>query len=209
MYLQGTKKKGCPAHIEILEFKLYPEYSVDDLLSEDMLPKQARRVKEESLKSLREARQQNVNVLVTKKYYISLPTEDAYHSCHPTRGIMGFSQRVHPELIAKIQELVHAGTTDPIQIQHLLKHQEQHYMCSEQLPSFNDQAYYPTLDDIQNHINKTKKAIQLSIIDQENAAKLIAQSGPEEANCEWSGQVYSTTAPMKEARSYCTCNYSV
>jgi len=33
-------------------------------------------------------------------------------------------------------------------------------MCPEQLPSFNDQAYYPTLDDIRNHIIK---AMLLSI----------------------------------------------
>ena len=104
VYLQGTRKKGCAAHIQILEFNLYPEYSVDDLLSEDMVPKQVRMVKEGSLKSLREALQQNDNVIITRKYYISLPTEDAHHSCHPTKGMMGFSQRIHPELITKIQE---------------------------------------------------------------------------------------------------------
>ena len=175
MYLQGTRKKGCAAHIQILEFNLYPEYSVDDLLSEDMVPKQVRRVKEGSLKSLREALQQNDNVIITRKYYISLPTEDAHHSCHPTKGMMGFSQRIHPELITKIQELVHADITEPIQIQRLLKHHVRHSMCPEQLPSFNDQAYYPTMDDIRNHINKAKKEMQLSIIDQENVAKLITQ----------------------------------
>jgi len=39
---------------------------------------------------------------------------------------------------------------------------------------FNDQVYYPTMDNIQNYNNK-EKAIQLSIIDQENTAKLIEQ----------------------------------
>ena len=161
VYLQGTRKKGCAAHIQILQFNLYPEYSVDDLLSEDMVPKQVRRVKEGSLKSLREALQQNDNVIITRKYYISLPTEDAHHSCHPTKAMMGFSQRIYPELITKIQELVHAGITEPIQIQRLLKHHVRHSMCPEQLPSFNDRAYYPTMDDIRNHINKAKKEMQL------------------------------------------------
>ena len=36
-------------------------------------------------------------------------------------------------------------------------------------------AYYPTLDDIRNHISKAKKALQLSVIDQENALKKIEQ----------------------------------
>ena len=175
VYLQKTRKKGCPAHIEILEFNLYPEYSVGDLLLQDMLPKQVRRVKEESLKSLRDTLQQNVDVQTTKKYYISLPTQEAHHSCHPTAEIMGFSQRVHPELIIKIHELVHASITDAIQIKCLLKHHVQHYMCPHKLPSINDRAYYPTMDDIRNHINKSKKEMQLSVIDQENVAKLIAQ----------------------------------
>ena len=109
VYLQKTRKKGCPAHIEILEFNLYPEYSVDDLLSQDILPKQVHKVKENSPKSLREALQ---HVSTAKKYYISLPTEEAHHNCHPTTGIMGLSQRVHPELIAKIHELVHAHYTN-------------------------------------------------------------------------------------------------
>jgi len=33
VYLQGTRKKGCRAHIEITQFNLYPEYSVHSLLS--------------------------------------------------------------------------------------------------------------------------------------------------------------------------------
>ena len=60
--------------------------------------------------------------MITKKYFVSLPTEEAHHKCHPTKGIMGFSQRVHPELIAKIQEFVSIGTVDPIEVQRLLKH---------------------------------------------------------------------------------------
>ena len=81
------------------------------------------------------------------------------------------SQRVHPELMAKVQELVHAGTTDPVGVQHLLKragttdpvavqhllkragttdpvgvqrllkHHVHHYMCTGNLPNPNDRAY--------------------------------------------------------------------
>jgi len=57
----------------------------------------------------------------------------------------------------------------------LLKHHVHHYMCSGQLPDPNDRAYYPTTEDIRNHINKAKKAMQFSVIDQENALKLMEQ----------------------------------
>ena len=36
-------------------------------------------------------------------------------------------------------------------------------------------AYFPSLDDIKNHIAKVKKALQLSVVDQENAVKLIEE----------------------------------
>lgn len=75
---------------------------------------------------------------------------------------MGLSQRVHPELIAKIQEYVSIGTVEPVEVQRLLKHHVNHYMCVE------NKAYYPSLDDVKNHIAKAKRAL-----DQENAAKLI------------------------------------
>ena len=48
-------------------------------------------------------------------------------------------------------------------------------MCAQQLPSFNDRAIYPTINDIRNHINRAKKAMQLSVIDQEIVAKLIGK----------------------------------
>ena len=113
--------------------------------------------------------------MITKKYFVSLPTEEAHHKCHPTKGIMGLSQRVHPELIAKIQEFVSIGTVDPIEVQRLLKHHVKQYMCVGNLPDPNDRAYYPSLDDIRNHIAKAKRALQLSVVDQENAQKIIEQ----------------------------------
>ena len=63
----------------------------------------------------------------------------------PNKGIMGLPQRVYPELIAQFQEPVHAGTTDPVEVQHLLKNHVHHYMSTGSLPKHNDRAYYPTL----------------------------------------------------------------
>jgi len=175
IYLQGTRKKGCLAHIKICEFVLYPEYSINSLLSTESSMKQTRRLKEEKLKALKLCLQKKSPVEIIKKYFVSLPTEDAHHSCHPTRGIMGLFQQIHPELINKIQELVCAGTTEPMEIKKLLKHHVHHYMCPGQLPDPNDRAYYPTTEDIRNHINKANKAMQFSVIDQENAIKLMEQ----------------------------------
>ena len=43
------EKKGCPAHIEITQFDLYPEYSVHSHMSPNLSQKQARKIREESL----------------------------------------------------------------------------------------------------------------------------------------------------------------
>ena len=61
-----------------------------------------------------------------------------------SKRILGLSQRVHPVFVAKVQELVHAaGTTDPVEVQRLLKHHVHHYMCTGNLPNLTDRAYYP------------------------------------------------------------------
>ena len=175
MYLQGSRKKGCKAHINIVEFNLYPEYSIKQSISSGISQNQTRKIREENLSELRKAFESGKEPLMTKMYFVSLPTEEAHHKCHPTKGIMGFSQRVHPELITKIQEFVSIGTVEPVEVQRLLKHHVKHYMCVGNLPDPNDRAYYPSLDDIRNHIAKAKRALQLSVVDQENAQKLIEQ----------------------------------
>lgn len=137
--------------------------------------KQIRRAKESKLKTLKEVLMSDASPVVVKKYYIKLPTERAHHECHPTKGEMGLSQRVHPELISKVHEFVSIGTVEPVEIQRLLKHHVNHYMCAHSPPEPNDRAYYPTLDDIKNYVTKAKRALQLSVVDQDNAAKLIKQ----------------------------------
>ena len=52
IYLQGTRKQGCLAHVEIREFLLYPEYSIDSLLSTESSMKQVCRLKEEITETL-------------------------------------------------------------------------------------------------------------------------------------------------------------
>ena len=52
-------------------------------------------------------------------------------------------------------------------------------MCAGNLPNPNDRAYYPSLTDVKNHIARAKRALQLSVIDQEITAKLIQHHSPE------------------------------
>ena len=198
IYLQGTRKKGCPAHIEIREFYVFPDYNVSSLLSSQSSAKQTRKVREAKLKELKSNLHQKAAIQTTKKYYVSLPTADAHHTCHQTQGIMGLSQKIHPELINKIQELVSAGTTDAMEMKRLLKHHVNHYMCTDHLPDPNDRAYYPNMEDIRNHINKAKKAMQYSVIDQENALRMMEQWAKNSPNSLYRFRPYKDKTLNKE-----------
>ena len=68
------------------------------------------------------------------------------------------SQRVHPKISQKIEDLVKEGITDVQEVKRTLRFFVKTDM-RENLPSENNRAYYPTNSDIQNHIDaaKTKK----------------------------------------------------
>ena len=55
---------------------------------------------------------------------------------------MGFSQKVHPKFIAKVQEYVGIGTVEQVEVQHPLKYHVNHYMCVGNMPDPNDRALF-------------------------------------------------------------------
>ena len=133
-----------------------------------MSKKKERKVKEELLLELRKGIQ-NGEIKSVSKYFVSLPSDEAHHKCHPTGKEAGMAQRVHPSIIQKIHALVLEGMVEPLEAQRHLKHYVQHYiLCASELPNSLDRAYYPDIQDIRNHINTAKRNLQLSVIDQEN-----------------------------------------
>ena len=78
-------------------------------------------------------------------YYVSLPSEEAHHDTHPTRGAHFMAQRVNPNVAIKISELVSEGMVDSYEIRKVLKHYVNVVMCaSTTKPHPDDRAYYPT-----------------------------------------------------------------
>ena len=166
--LQGTRKVGCTAHITQREYTLYPEFVLPSSCKYKT-KRQERLAKEEKLKHLRD-QLRHQRVLKTKSvFFMSIPTEEAHHSTHHTRGANMMAQRVNPHIAAKISELVSEGMTDPYEVSKALKHYVTTIMCvSNDNPDPDDRAYYPTIRDLHNHIYKAKKALELSKLDQEN-----------------------------------------
>ena len=154
------------------EYILYPRYEVHTDQERVMSNKAMRRTKASRLSELRNGLEQGEQTATTKKYFVVLPTAEAHHLCHPTGREVAMAQRVHTRIKQKIQV---EGISDPLEVQRHLKHYVCHTLCSEQPPDRLDRAYYPELQDIHNHVNKAKRSIQLSLLDQENVALRIEQ----------------------------------
>lgn len=100
----------------------YPEYKVNTELQGSVSNKAMRKMKEERLCELRNALENGEKAVVTKKFFVSLPTAEAHHQCHPTGREVAMAQRVHPKIVDKIHELVLEGVIDPLEVQRHLKH---------------------------------------------------------------------------------------
>ena len=171
IFLQGTRKLGCHAHIDMHEYKLYPEYAIKE---EYKKHSELKRLQQDKLKALREALAEGKPIKVISKFFGSLPTHmNLTVAIQLAYVVSGPAQKVHPLISRKIEELVQEGATNANKIQRALRqHVKSH--CSTML-SPTDRAYYPTPTDIRNHMYKAKLALQLSKFDQENLALKIEE----------------------------------
>ena len=166
--LQSSRKIGCKAHIEVKSFTLYPDYCIESELTSAASEKQKRKLKEATLNRLRIALSQTDQITRTSEMcFISLPSAEAHHSTHPTGPSIALAQKVHPEVIKKIHELVLSGVSETAEMSRHLKYYVTHCLCTGNQPHPNDHAYFPTATDIRNHIYQAQKILQLSSIDQE------------------------------------------
>ena len=106
-------------------------------------------------------------VLTKKKYFVSFPSEESHEKSHPIGAIAGVAQKMHPAISKKIESLVSEGTVDGHTIQKVLKEYVNTTM-RDNPPCITDRAYFPMLQDINNHVTKAKSTHQLSKLDQQN-----------------------------------------
>ena len=154
---------------------MYPDFQLPEVESCWLCPQKLKEQKKKKLAQLLNAIACGEPVKITTKYHVLLPTEEAHHSFHETKGAAGYAQRIHPKLVEKIYELVSEGITDTQEVKRALKHYTLHDLCPDQKPELVDRAYYPTNTDIRNHVYKAQRACQLSKLDQENLRLKIEQ----------------------------------
>lgn len=111
---------------------------------------------------------QSGSIKQTTRYWLSLPTTEAHKKTHPVKQAATFSQKVNPAVAGMIAELVADGITNVESVKKALRHRITHDLCKTSRPDPNDRAYFPTHDDVRNHIYRAKQALQGSKFDEEN-----------------------------------------
>ena len=175
MKLQGTRKIGCPAHLNVHTIQLFPEFGIPDKDATRMGVRKLKEMKSKKLSELKAVIAGNKTLDKLAKYFVLLPKQEAHHSYHRTSGEVGFSQRIHPKLVDKINELVSEGATDTQEVKRALKRYVLHVLCPDQKIAFSNRTYFPTTTDIRNHVYSAQKAMEMSKFDQDNLAIKISQ----------------------------------
>ena len=164
--LQGTRKRGCAAHIEVHVISLFPEYKLS--FSDGMTGvKKVKDIKQKKLQKLKNNLAEPTSTVSSEScYFVVLPKEEA-HS-HDIDGPALYGQRIHPKLVSKIYELVTEGITNVQEVKNHLKCYVLHVLYVHQRPDLTDRAYFPNTSDVRNHVYLVQRACQLSKFDQEN-----------------------------------------
>ena len=130
LWLQGSRKVGCGAHVEVKSFILYPEYAISDAEKEGLSKWKLRCLYEEKMKQLKTDLANNKTVKVELKYFVSLPCEEA-HSGHPTGYAAGYSQKLNPYVSQKISEMVSSGITDTAEVKRTLEYYVDNFLVKQ------------------------------------------------------------------------------
>ncbi|XP_028661985.1 calcium-responsive transcription factor isoform X8 [Erpetoichthys calabaricus] len=176
-------KATCPARIYIKKVRKFPEHRVPTDPKIDK--KIVRQEQEKAFFNLKKSLWEAGGVL---RYYVQLPTQKAhqYHdleapqfpptspnhllpvpveeeleekaegdddSCEPSR--------LHPRVAEKIRELVSQGMDQVYLVRkQLRKFVEREMFKPDEVPERHNLTYFPTVNDIKNHIHEAQKALQ-------------------------------------------------
>ena len=198
--LQTTKKRNCPAVITIREYDIFPQYSVSEESLQSLSKFGQRILRASKLKELSDALLKKKEIEIQKKYHVSVPASNAHigHNCGEQAGM---AQRINPTVSNKITMLVREGATNPQEIRRVLREYVRSAL-KDKCPNTTNRSYFPTLEDIRNHVYMAKLGLDYSKFDQDNLKggdpwQPVTKASMRE-------QVLTTTEISPQASSVCT-----
>ncbi|XP_040295593.1 calcium-responsive transcription factor [Bufo bufo] len=171
-------KATCPARIYIKKVKKFPSYRVptDPKIDKKLIKLE----QEKAFNLLKKDLETSEGVL---RWYVQLPDQEAhqYHnldpgcfsssptSCQPPNEEeeemiceenSALSSRLHPSVADKIRELVSQGIDEVYAVRkQLRKFVERELFKPDEIPERHNLSYFPTVNDLRNHIHETLKAL--------------------------------------------------
>ncbi|XP_035662992.1 calcium-responsive transcription factor-like isoform X1 [Branchiostoma floridae] len=159
-------KATCPARIYIKKVRKFPQFRVH--LREDMDRKALRQAQERAFRSLKESGLEHGG---EERQYVQLPTPEAhqFHDEIQDHVLADFSvcnmeasSRLHPRVSSKIRELVASGMNEVYQVRKAVRKfvEKELFGGSDTVPERHNLSYFPTVNDIQNHVHLAQMAIE-------------------------------------------------
>lgn len=145
--------------------KVYTDYKVEEGGSN----KRMRKSKNAVLQKLREDLSQGKSMTTVQRYFFRIPLT-LEHTSHPVGRSATVGQSVDAKVIEKIHELVASNITNPVMVSKCLEQyvEKELFVNSSQKPSKSNRRYYPSRQDLRNHIAKAISVTKYSCDDQES-----------------------------------------
>lgn len=103
------------------------------------------------------------------RYYVTI-SKMCHHTGHDFSHYMTYGQTIDANVSKRIKDLVREGVTATQDIKKCLQYYVQDVLfAGKPQPDENCRAFFPTLKDIRNCIQRTLREDRCSSIDQENA----------------------------------------
>ena len=162
--LQRTRKLDCPATIQVHAIKVFTDYKIDECSS----TKPMQKAKAALLQRFENDVTTSSNMTTIHRYYFKIPLTLEYMS-HPAGKSVTVGYYVDGKVIDKIHELVSKNITNPVMVSKCLEQyvEKELFGESSQKPSMSNCRYYPSKQDLRNHIANAISLNKYSCDDQE------------------------------------------
>ena len=168
---------GCRAVIQVRGIKVFPEYHIDK--STCPTANSLKMTKKNVLNELKEKRSSTTTSLsIVMKYYVKIPLCHI-HKYHPLGAAATINHCVDKRVIEKIYQMVRKGVTRPDEVKRCVEEFVERDLFANipscERPKKTNRKYFPTREDLRNHIARAITSTKSSKDDQESLRQKIIE----------------------------------
>ena len=173
---QGTRKLDCPAQMQVRGIKIFPDYEVKECNCQTA--NSLKLAKKKVLDRLKNDMSSAMTINTAMHYHLKIPLSTE-HQGHPIGVSASINHCVDRRIINKIYDLVGKGVTRPDEVRRCLEEYVEREMFAtlspQERPKKSNRKYYPTRQDLRNHITKAIAASKYCKDDQESLRQKVLE----------------------------------